>query len=496
MVYLRSFGLISLLAFLSAWTQLSGLVGESGILPLDDFLKQELLKNGILAYLKAPTLSWLLPSYAANLTLSALCAMGALSSLFIIAGLFQGPSLFLLYLSYLSITVNGQDFFAFQWDGLLLEMAFLSLWICPWTFRPSHEKLHPPQLLPIWALRFLFLRMVFSSGIAKLCGGDPLWTSFTALDVYFQNQVSPSPLAWYAHFLNPGIHHISGFLVLVIEIGLPLLVLGSRQSRLFTFLIFNFYQILIIATGNYGFLNLLSFCLSITLLDDRTLQLGWLKPVVFLFGRLPAGAVSQDSEITPSDFKRALRRPKFLYHISEISLILLMFLGLLQIRFALYKPFLLPKPVDHIESFTRYLHVVNPFSFFANMPPYRPEIILEGSWDGIHWQEYNFRYKPTETKRIPTWVIPHMPRLDWQMSIAALGYYKDNIWMGRLLQILLENSPAVELLLGHNPFPHQAPRQVRALLYRYRFASPELRKNTGQWWERQLLGLYSPVVTR
>ncbi len=49
---------------------------------------------------------------------------------------------------------------------------------------------------------------------------------------------------------------------------------------------------------------------------------------------------------------------------------------------------------------------------------------------------------------------------------------------------------------GHgDPFPDRPPQYVRALLYEYRFADPGTYVRTGQWWVRQLEGLYFPRVS-
>jgi hypothetical protein len=48
-------------------------------------------------------------------------------------------------------------------------------------------------------------------------------------------------------------------------------------------------------------------------------------------------------------------------------------------------------------------------------------------------------------------------------------------------------------LLQSNPFPHQPPTYVRALFYAYTYSQPQ-QKAQGLWWQRRLLGSYTPVV--
>ena len=70
----------------------------------------------------------------------------------------------------------------------------------------------------------------------------------------------------------------------------------------------------------------------------------------------------------------------------------------------------------------------------------RPEVIIEGS-DSMNgpWIEYHFMYKPGNMSESPKFVLPHQPRLDWQMWFAALGSYGHNPWFISLLYRILES---------------------------------------------------------
>ena len=82
-----------------------------------------------------------------------------------------------------------------------------------------------------------------------------------------------------------------------------------------------------------------------------------------------------------------------------------------------------------------------------------------------------------------------MPRLDWQLWFAALdGDIRGTPWVANFLVRLLQGSPQVLQLLGHNPFPDRPPRYVRATLYDYHFTDWPARRATGAWWRRELTG--------
>ena len=91
------------------------------------------------------------------------------------------------------------------------------------------------------------------------------------------------------------------------------------------------------------------------------------------------------------------------------------------------------------------------------------------------------------------WVAPFQPRLDWQMWFAALGNYRENPWLIRLMQRLLEGSPPV-LELHRTKSVSVANRRscFRAVVYDYRFTTFDERRRTGNWWKRVYKGTYFP----
>src|SRR6266571_5314874 len=121
-LFLRLLGVIYFIAFVSLAGQITGLVGEHGILPARAFLERAHALYGGDAYRLFPTLCWL---GAGDGMLRALCWGGAVLALLVVAGVAQAPLLALLWLCYLSVSVAGQTIIWFQWDALLLETDLL-----------------------------------------------------------------------------------------------------------------------------------------------------------------------------------------------------------------------------------------------------------------------------------------------------------------------------------------------------------------------------------
>jgi hypothetical protein len=135
--------------------------------------------------------------------------------------------------------------------------------------------------------------------------------------------------------------------------------------------------------------------------------------------------------------------------------------------------------------------LVNSYGLFRQMTEKRPEIIIEGSNDGTNWKPYEFRWKPGDLARPPRFCSPHQPRLDWQMWFAALGHLDP--WFQPFLKRLLEGEPKVLALLAENPFPDAPPKFIHIVLYEYHFTDADERRQTGNWWRREQIGVSSEI---
>jgi hypothetical protein len=228
-------------------------------------------------------------------------------------------------------------------------------------------------------------------------------------------------------------------------------------------------------TGNYGFFNLLTIALCVFLFDDQALR-----------QLLPRRLLSSIKE-------RAPRPGSVATAVATILAIVTLPVGVDRIWQAVAGTSL--PVVGRLTNAISPLLIVNTYGPFATTTMVRPEIVVEGSDDGQKWREYIFRYKPGPVGRAPSWNIPHQPRLDWQMWFAAYGGSAENYWFENFLRRVLEGSPSVIGLLGHNPFPDHPPKYVRALTYEYEFTDVATRARTGDWRTRRQSGLYFPMVS-
>jgi hypothetical protein len=315
---------------------------------------------------------------------------------------------------------------------------------------------------------------MFMSGVVKLLSADPNWWNLSALSYHFFTQPLPTPLAWYAAHLPPEVLRILTGGLFVVELVLPFLIFCPRRLRFFAAFGILLLQSCILLTGNYNWFNLQTMLLCLLLFDDAALQKVLPRPVV----RMLSARAQQNA-------------PKAIARLVGALGLLLVFCSLVQMdaRFG-GSP---PAVARAVDGLIEPLRMVSSYGLFAVMTTQRNEIVIEGSYDGIEWREYEFRYKPGDLARRPPWNIPHQPRLDWQMWFAALDDPRRIIWFARFLERLLDNEPAVMALLEKNPFSDKPPQYIRAQFYEYTFTGAE-EKSQGLWWRRRLLGLYFPIV--
>ncbi|XP_047128916.1 lipase maturation factor 2 isoform X3 [Hydra vulgaris] len=228
---------IYLFAFLSLYFQVRGLYGPDGLLPAHLQLKSDAT---LLEKFKAKfTLLWLAPYLKLNVAcaIELYCIMGGLLSAgVIIFERFRNRlSFFVLWLMYFSIYQVGQTFMWFQWDILLLETGFLTIFLSQ-NLQNSTNEYGSHHNLIFWLVKWLLFRLMFASGIVKLTSMCPAWWSLTALNWHYESQCIPTALAWYAHQLPEFFQKLSVVVTFVIEIPIPFLFFSPLRSlRLFAF---------------------------------------------------------------------------------------------------------------------------------------------------------------------------------------------------------------------------------------------------------------------
>jgi len=482
-LFLRALGAIFFSAFYSLAFQIRGLIGPNGILPAQDYLAQVARVLGRSRFWYAPTAFWW---SASDRFLMLVVFIGLVASVLLIINVAPRGMLVICIVAYLSFIAAAQDFASYQSDGMLLEAGFISLFLAPTGWRPGWGVSEPPSRASRFLLVWLMFRIYFESGVAKVLGGDPEWRNFTAMDQYYQNGPLPTWIAWYAHQLPHAFHAASAVLTMVLELLLIFAAFFPRRWRIILFFVITPWQIGIILTSNYAFLNYLVLSLGFLLLDDK-----------FLAAYLPQKwkphtSLPEDSSVPVQNGVRGWPG-RVRLGIQAIFLTWIFYATSALLIFMMFADAPLPgAPVRALEPF----RIANEFGLFAVMTRARYEIEFQGSHDGETWTAYPFRYKPQDVHSPPRIYAPYQPRFDWNLWFASLGNWRQYPFVVNVERQLLAGEPDVLALFASNPFPGRPPEQIRVVVSQYWFTSRTEKRKEGLWWRREELGLYAPTLER
>ncbi len=490
-LFLRALGLIYFSAFFSLAFQIRGLIGPDGILPAGEFLKAVAQATGRSRFWYAPTLLWF---SASTHMVVILCWIGMAASLLVVLNLWPRFTLAVCFVCFLSFVCTARDFSSYQSDGMLLEAGFIALFFAPPGLRPRLGLASPPSRMSLFLLQWEWFRIYFESGVAKIASGDVEWRHLTAMDEYYQNGPLPTWIGWYVQHLPHWFHAGCAGATLGIELVLAWLVFLPRRWRIVCFFIVTPFEMSIILTANYTFLNYLVLVLGFLLLDDKFLARfipHWWRKLI----PIPPEIAQPPEKVTPPGWRETFHPHWKALRISLTGVLLgCVFYSTSAQLLWMFSPSLkLPvTPVEALEPF----RIANRFGLFAYMTRGRYEIEFQGSNDGHTWTAYPFRFKPQDVSKPPGIYAPYQPRFDWNLWFASLGPWNQSTIVPRTEVKLLSNDPDALALFAGNPFPSAPPHRVRAVLWQYRFTTMDEKRQKGIWWRRELLGLYAPVIER
>jgi lipase maturation factor 1 len=482
-LFLRALGLIFFSAFYSLAFQIRGLIGPNGVLPARDYLVQVARVLGSARFWYAPTVFWW---SASDRFLLGVVVAGIVASLLLVLNVYPRGMVAICLVAFLSFIAAAQDFASYQSDGMLLEAGFISLFFAPRGWWPRWGSSDQPSRASRYLLVWLMFRIYFESGIAKILGRDPEWRDFTAMDQYYQNGPLPTWIAWYAHQLPHTFHAATAFLTLALELVLIFAIFLPRRSRIVLFFVITAWQIGIILTSNYAFLNYLVLVLGFLLLDDKFL-------VQFFPQSLPSAAVTTAGPVVTPQADAQGWRSNLRLSVHTIFLTWIFYVTSALLVFMIFPAAPLPAgPIRTLEPF----RIANEFGLFAVMTRERYEIEFQGSRDGQTWTPYPFRNKPQDVHAPPRIYAPYQPRFDWNLWFASLGTWRQYPFVLNVEERLLSGEPDVLALFAGDPFPGRPPARIRVVLWQYWFTGRDEKRQQGLWWRREQVGLYGPTLER
>jgi Lipase maturation factor len=453
----RGVALIYLIGFTVAFNQFPALLGEHGLQPAPRFIAGVPFK-------RSPSLFYL--RYSDTL-LRAVAVVGMVLSALGLAGLLDHLPVYgwilvwlLLWVFYLSIVNIGQTFYGFGWESLLCEVGFLIPFLGPASIAPP--------IVVIFMLRWVLFRLEFGAGLIKM-RGDPCWRDLTCLYYHHETQPMPNPLSWYFHHLPKVLHRAEVGANHFVQLVVPFALFAPQPIATVAGILVIVTQGWLVLSGNFAWLNALT--------------------IILAFSALSGGFVDR---ILPGDPVPATGEPVW------FGVVVLVLLGV--ILLLSYRP---ARNLFARRQLMNYsfdpLHLVNTYGAFGSITRVRNEIVFEATIDpepspASDWREYIFKGKPGDTRKLPPQFAPYHLRLDWLMWFVGISATYAGTWFAALAVKFLEADPQTLKLIRSAPFD-EPPTAVRALTYRYRFTTRAERKASGEWWHRELVGVFLPPMT-
>ncbi|MDB4925999.1 lipase maturation factor family protein [Mucilaginibacter sp.] len=471
-VILRLLGVIYAVAFLVAINQIVPLIGSDGLLPVGIYLKQVSIALGSAGagFIRLPSIFWLWHADTALLTAA---WIGFILSCVVAAGYANALLLAILWFLYMSFVHVGQEWYGYGWEIQLNETGFLAIFLCPLlNLRPFPR--HAPPMPIIILFRWLTFRIMLGSGLIKF-RGDKIWHNGTALYYHFETQPIPGPLSRWFHFLPRAMLRTGIWFNWLAELAAPWFVFWPRLARHIAGSVIVLFQVALILSGNLSLLNWLTVVPALACFDDG-----------FWAGVLP---------------NRLVHKAKAAAGSAEESIPMLTTGWAVTVIIALLsiQPILnILSPGQIMNTSFNPLDIVNTYGAFGSVGQERLNVVFEGTMDEqpddkANWKPYIYKGLPVLLNQRPPQIAPYQLRLDWQMWFAAMSSADQYPWTYNLVWKLLHNDPGAVSLFAGNPFPGKPPRYIRAVLYRYKFASPG--NPQGLWWTREQIGDWIPAIS-
>ena len=223
--FLKTLGLVYLIAFISVWCQVDGLMGARGIIPAAEILAvpDSGPRRGAM---QAPTICWWDSS---DTTLHALCFVGAAAAGLLTFGLLPIPALLICFGCYLSLMTPGES------SSIISGISCCSkrdLWGCfsrHGSGGCGAEVMATISRTGLFLAKALLFKLMFMSGVVKLTSGDASWLDLTALDYHYWTQPLPTVFAWFADQNPEWLKKICVAGALSVEIVVPFFIWAPRR---------------------------------------------------------------------------------------------------------------------------------------------------------------------------------------------------------------------------------------------------------------------------
>ena len=338
----KGISIIYLISYLNILYQISILWGNNGLLPVKNIIELSLLKNDNNLY---PSIIPFLYNLKINLEylLYFLCFIGIILSLLILIfdKFLKGIFMFILWFIYLNFYKIGQNFFEFEFDYLLLEIGFVSIFLCDFYY----VNIKFLNIIFIYVLKLILFKYLFGKGLSIIFSENKSLLNFEIFEMYLQNNPIPSKFSYYFHrFIPFHFKKILSVLIMSYYLILPIFLFAFlKKLNQICGEIIIFFSLFKIILGREGCINLIILIINLCNFDDEIIE-------YYMNVFIEEVSIEEEEEKKKTATDLLKERKKMYENDEQISCLFWLFLDFILIVIIILLILILLFPMDQILS--------------------------------------------------------------------------------------------------------------------------------------------------
>ena len=268
---IRGIGFLFLISFTNIYNQIHILWGNDGILPSERLIEICNLKKIKIFPSIIPFLFSFLKISVEDI-LYIITLIGIIFSFLIMWFKKFHKSIFMsiIWYCYLNIFLVGQNFMSYEFDYLLMETGFVSIFLCDFILLDSLYL----QYISFYIIKFILFKFLFGNGLSIIFSENQHFLNFNGFDFFLINQPIPTMFSYHLNKINYGIKKLFSTFIMSNLLILPfgMFMFFKRISIITGEIIFGF-NLFFLIIGHNGLINLICLVLNIANFNDEFFEL-------------------------------------------------------------------------------------------------------------------------------------------------------------------------------------------------------------------------------
>ena len=264
---IRSVSLLFLISFINIYNQIHILWGNNGILPSENLIERCILKN---IKIFPSIIPFLFSTFNISVEdiLYIITLIGIILSFLILwfKKFHKSVFMFIIWYIYLNLFLVGQNFMSYEFDYLLMETGFVSIFLCDFLLTENCFL----QTISFYIMKFILFKFFFGNGLSIIFSENKYFHNFSGFDIFIINQPIPTMFSYHLNKMNFVFKKLLSSVLMSILLILPfgMFMFFKRISSIVGEIIF-FTNLFMILIGHNGLINLICLVLNISNFNDE-----------------------------------------------------------------------------------------------------------------------------------------------------------------------------------------------------------------------------------